>query len=53
MTRYYLLSLPPAAAAIFLGRAINRRLPAGRFLLFVHVGLILVGTILLVQCAWR
>ena len=32
VTRYYLLSLPTALPAIGLGRAINRRLDAARFL---------------------
>lgn len=49
VTRYYLLSLPVAVAAIFLGRAINRRLHGHRFLLLVHVGLIAAGTALLIQ----
>jgi uncharacterized membrane protein YfcA len=49
VTHYYLLSLPPALAAIFLGRAINRRMRGQRFLLFVHAGLILVGLTLLIQ----
>jgi uncharacterized membrane protein YfcA len=49
VTRYYLLSLPVAVAAIFLGRAINRRLHGQRFLVLVHVGLIAVGTALLIQ----
>jgi uncharacterized membrane protein YfcA len=49
VTRYYLLSLIPAAVAIFLGRAINRRLAGRSFLRYVHLGLIGVGTVLLVQ----
>lgn len=49
VTRYYLLSLPLAAAAIFLGRAINRRLNARRFIFLVHAGLILIGISLLIQ----
>jgi uncharacterized membrane protein YfcA len=53
VTRYYLLSLPVAVAAIFLGRVINRRLAGPRFLPYVHVGLIVIGTLLLVQSAWR
>ena len=49
VTRYYLLSLVVVIPAIFLGRAINRRLQGAAFLKFVHVGLILIGTTLLVQ----
>jgi uncharacterized membrane protein YfcA len=53
VTRYYLLSLPGAVAAIFLGRAVNRRLNGPRFVLYVHVGLIAVGAALLLQAVWR
>ena len=51
VTRYYLLSLPVVLPAIFLGRAVNRRMRGDSFLKFVHVGLILIGTTLLVQAA--
>src|SRR4051794_2186904 len=53
VTRYYVLSMPRAVAAIFLGRAVNRRLKGPRFLLLVHLGLIVVGTVLLVQSLGR
>ena len=36
-------------AAIFLGRAVNRRMDGRAFLLYVHVGLIVIGVVLLVQ----
>ena len=49
VTRYYLLSLPLVAIAIVLGRLINRRLAAHTFVLYVHLGLIAVGTALLVH----
>jgi uncharacterized protein len=49
VTRFYLLSLPAAVLAIFLGRVLNRRLNARQFLLYVHVGLILIGAVLLIQ----
>jgi uncharacterized membrane protein YfcA len=49
VTRYYLLSLPAALAAIFLGRAINHRLDGRRFLRYVHMGLIVLGVVLMVQ----
>src|SRR5215467_9833062 len=45
VTRYFLLSLLPAMAAIFLGRAVNQRLDGGRFLRYIHVGLITVGAV--------
>lgn len=49
VTGYFLLSLPVAVVAIFLGRVLNRRLDARRFILCVHTGLILIGIVLLVQ----
>lgn len=53
VTRYYLLSLPAALLAIYLGRVVNRRLKGPRFLLYVHVGLLVIGTLLLLQSVWR
>jgi len=53
VTRYYLLSLPAAAASIVLGRALNRRLAGSSFVGYVHVALILVGVALLVQSVIR
>jgi uncharacterized membrane protein YfcA len=47
--RFYLLSLPFVVLATFLGRAISRRIAVPKFLLYVHCGLILVGTVLLLQ----
>ncbi len=49
VTHYYLLSLPLALAAILLGRMINRRLDSRRFVLLIHLGLIVVGLTLLIQ----
>jgi uncharacterized membrane protein YfcA len=49
VTRYYLLSLPLALFAVFLGREINRRLHGGVFLKFVYAGLLVIGAALLVQ----
>jgi uncharacterized protein len=43
VTRYYLLSLPAVLLAIPLGRAVNTRLDARRFITIVHVGLFLSG----------
>ncbi len=48
--RHYLLSLPLVLAAIWLGRGLNRRFPAHRFLLAVHALLLLLGAVLLAQC---
>ena len=54
VSRYYLLSLPTALLAIALGRAINRRIDAHRFLVYVHAGLIASGAGLVFQSivAW-
>jgi uncharacterized membrane protein YfcA len=49
VNRYYVFSLPGAAVAIYLGRVINRRTDARRFGLYVHGGLIVIGTILFFQ----
>jgi uncharacterized membrane protein YfcA len=49
VTWYFLLSLLPAVAAVFLGRAINRRLKGPAFVRYVHAGLIAVGLTLLAQ----
>jgi uncharacterized membrane protein YfcA len=51
VTRYYLLCLPPAAVAIVLGRAVNRRMTGRAFFTAVHVGLIAAGAVLFVQAA--
>jgi uncharacterized membrane protein YfcA len=53
VTRYYLLSLPLALAAIFLGRVINRGLRGRPFVVYVHVGLVVVGAALLAQSLGR
>jgi uncharacterized membrane protein YfcA len=53
VTHYYLLCLPLALVAIFLGRAINRRLAGQRFVYCVHAGLLVVGAVLLFQSLWR
>lgn len=53
VTEYYLASLPAILAAIFLGRVIHRRLHDQRYLLYIHIGLIVVGLILLAQAIWQ
>jgi uncharacterized protein len=53
VTHYYLWSLPLALAAIFLGRAINQRLRGRSFLRYIHVGLLLIGVVLLLQSIIR
>ncbi|HVC18156.1 MAG TPA: sulfite exporter TauE/SafE family protein [Rhodanobacter sp.] len=49
VNRYYLLALPVIVLAIFLGRAANRRMNARIFVCYVHVGLVIVGALLLFQ----
>jgi uncharacterized membrane protein YfcA len=53
VTRFYLLSLPVALLAMLLGHWLNRRMTTNRFLLYVHVGLIVVGGFLLAQALWQ
>ncbi|HSZ57221.1 MAG TPA: hypothetical protein VK797_16250 [Tepidisphaeraceae bacterium] len=43
------VSLPGALVAIYVGRIINRRLRGHAFLIYLHVGLIAVGGVLLAQ----
>lgn len=49
VTRYYLFCLPLAFLAIVLGRLINRRLAGRSFTVAVHAGLVVIGTVLLIQ----
>ena len=53
VTHYCLISLPVALVAIFVGRWINRRMKAHSFIVYVHVGLIVIGGILLMQSIWK
>ena len=46
VTRYDLLSLPGALAAIFLGGLLNRRLKGPSFVRAVHAALLVVGAAL-------
>jgi uncharacterized membrane protein YfcA len=49
VSRFYLLSLPFIVVATWLGRVVNARMAAQRFLLYVHLGLIAIAAILLWQ----
>jgi uncharacterized membrane protein YfcA len=49
VTRYYLLSLPFAIPAIWVGRWVNHRLAGEIFLKYVYVGLGAIGVLLLIQ----
>jgi uncharacterized membrane protein YfcA len=52
VTRYYLMSLPVVLAAIVLGRVVNRRMDGRRFLVTIHIGLVVIGGMLLIQSVW-
>src|SRR5581483_11251486 len=49
VSRFYLLSLPFVVLATLIGRAINGRLTAYRFVLYLHCGLLAIGLMLLSQ----
>ena len=49
VTHHYLTVLPAVVVAIFLGRAVNQRMNGHSFLLYVHIGLIAAGAMLLFQ----
>jgi len=51
VTNYYLVSLPGIVVATLLGRVINHRLSVERFVATIHIGLILIGLLLLLQSA--
>jgi uncharacterized membrane protein YfcA len=53
VTRLFLWSLPVILVAIVMGRAINRRMRGDAFLRYVYVGLLVTGTVLLVQAIKR
>ena len=51
VTRLYLGSIPILVAAVLIGRYINQRLDADRFLVYVYGGLILIALLLMAQAA--
>lgn len=53
VTRYYLLSLPVLIPAIWVGRAVNHRLPVERFRSYIYCGLIIIGGALAAQACLR
>ncbi|HVV00846.1 MAG TPA: sulfite exporter TauE/SafE family protein [Verrucomicrobiae bacterium] len=53
VTRYFLLSLPGIVVAILLGRFLNQRLRGDVFLRCVYAGLIVTGTLLILQACSR
>ena len=52
VTHYYLMSLPWVLATTALGRFLNQRMDAGQFRLYIHLGLLAIGTLLLMQSVW-
>jgi uncharacterized membrane protein YfcA len=53
VSRFYLWSLPLVIVATLLGRMINRRMKAREFAVYLNVGLILIGILLIVQAIRR
>ncbi len=49
VTEYYLISLPIVLAAIVLGRIVNQRFQGPSFITIIHIGLVVIGVILLTQ----
>jgi hypothetical protein len=49
VNHFYVWSLPGVVVATLLGRVLNRRIAAGRFLIYIHAGLIGIAAILLLQ----
>jgi hypothetical protein len=48
-THYFLITLPAAIPAIWLGRVANHRLPTEQFRKYVYAGLIIIGAVLAIQ----
>jgi hypothetical protein len=51
-TYYFLITLPAAIPAIWLGRLANHRLPTEKFRKYVYAGLIIIGAVLAMQAFW-
>jgi hypothetical protein len=51
-THYFLITLPAAIPAIWLGRVANHRLPTEQFRKYVYAGLIVIGVVLGIQAFW-
>jgi uncharacterized membrane protein YfcA len=49
VTHNYLIALPAVVVAIFIGRFVNHRMTGRSFLRYVHIGLLVIGTVLLLQ----
>lgn len=53
VTHYYLVSLPAALPAIWIGRFLNHRLRGDIFMKYVYLGLAAIGVLLLLQTVGR
>ncbi len=49
LLRYFLIALPAAVPAVFLGRYFNHRLKDGTFFKYIYLGLILIGLFLIIN----
>lgn len=49
VTALFLWSLPAVLLATYLGRVINHRMNGGKFFIYVYVGLICIGIVLLIE----
>jgi hypothetical protein len=47
--KYFLIALPVVIPAIFLGRYLNRKLRGDSFFHYVHWGLLVIGTVLILN----
>jgi len=53
VSRFYFWSLPLVIVATFLGRMLNQRMGAREFAVYLNVGLILIGIVLMLQAVRR
>ena len=49
VTHYYLISLPVVLAAVLLGHVLNRKLGRHSFLVYVYIGLLFIGLLLIIR----
>jgi uncharacterized membrane protein YfcA len=53
LLKYFMISLPAAFPAIFLGRFLNHRLKNDSFFRYVYLGLLFIGVFLIVYCIFN
>lgn len=49
VTHYYLISLPVVLTAVLLGHVLNRKLGRHSFLVYVYIGLLFIGLLLIIR----